>query len=446
MFTKKMIKVLLTFIFCGIGSASVHSSSTLTMCDKVGGIVDEQRERFGMVSTACVAGTPALGAHAFVLGCRSCAGAEYDASTNLLVNTSQLKKIPTTYLLRVPENWNGRVIVAIPPGTANHTFLFPPMVTLLNEGYAMATMDHPEPGVPASPGFLGFPYEEFIGPPYRTKDYRNAYLSTGHLLKELMTEVFGEPVGTYAFGISRGALMGTEFLGDENGTPFDGYLIGPGGDGLLNQLMTIADSFINNRIYLTNLPPLEVTAADRVETLAGVPNIGIGTADPEYKAYILNGTTDDERLARALAYNAAERPKDVQKAWADLEFGHDIQRPTIFVKGLRDRISYPGLALSYADGVVAAEKSDLLRLYLVRNITHGGMLDPPAPPPVLWVDAVHKLDAWIQNGTEPGSINVGAFGRQPSCTTLGFGTDPLGCFCNIMGGVDFGGLAIPECD
>jgi pimeloyl-ACP methyl ester carboxylesterase len=356
--------------------------------------------------------------------------------------------MPTSYLLRVSENWNGRVVVVIPPGIANQTFFIPFMVMLLNEGYAVAAMNQPEPGFP------GFPYEDFIGPPYSTKDFRNRYLATGHQLKDLITAVFGEPAGTYAFGLSRGTLEGTQILEDESGTPFDGYVLGLGGNGLPNQLMSLAESYqaIPNRVPLTNLTPLlEITADQKANNLAGVPTIGIGTADPEYKAFILSGSTDEERLARALAYNASERPKKVQRAWAALEFGADIKRPTIFLKGLRDRVVYPGLALRYSERIAEAGKSGLLRLYLVRDMTHGGPIDTPAPPQTLFVDAVHKLDAWVQNGDEPGPLNASLLNSDApdpveSCTIRGFGTDPLGCFCDEMEDVDFNGDPIPECD
>lgn len=426
------------FAFSGSSVAQETSISSPTMCDRLNSITEEQKEQFGIVSSSCKANASGLVAHVFILGCHDCAGATYNTTSGALVNTSELNKIPTSYILRIPENWNGRVVVVIPPGNFVQTFFFPFMGTLLNEGYAVAAMNHPEPGFP------GFPYEDFINPPYSTKDFRNGYLATGHLIKDLVTDVFGESVGTYGFGISTGVLQGTGILGDEGGTPFDGYILGVGGNGLLNQLMSVVESYKTNRTPLTNLTPLQTTAAQRVTILAGAVR-GIGTADPEYKAFVLNGSTDEERLERALAYNASDRPKEVQRAWAALEFGSDIKKPTIFVKGLRDRVVYPGNALSHSEGIVDAGKSGLLRLYLFRNMTHGSALDSPLSPDILWVDAVHKLDAWVQNGTEPGSINAGPFGLQPSCTTMGFGTDPLACFCDIMGGVDFGGYPIPEC-
>ncbi|HKY62396.1 MAG TPA: hypothetical protein VJR29_03175 [bacterium] len=406
--------------------------TTASMCDKLNDMTDEQREQFGVVDASCVANNPELTAHAFVLGCHNCAGATY-SSNGSLVNTSVLHKIPTSYLLKMPENWNGKFVVVIPPGRADQpadhvTFWSQPfMNALLNEGYAAAVMDNP------TPGSAIFPYEDFISS-YSTKDNRNGYLATGHQLKDLVTDIFGAPAGTYGLGYSRGVLRGAGFLVDEAGAPFDGYVLVSGGNGVFNTMLTHIEAFKTNLAPLTNLTPFETTAAVRIFSLVAA----IAPADPEYRAYILSGSTEEERLERAMAYDVSERPKDVRREWGKAEYGPELKKPTINIHGLKDLVLYPIEALKFSERVIEADRSDVYRLYLVRDMPH-------AVPQSVFLDSIHKLDAWVQNSAEPGPLDASEFGLQQSCTALSLGTDPLDCFCAVMGGVDFASNPIPEC-
>lgn len=406
--------------------------TTASMCEKLNGMTDEQREQFGIVSASCVASDPTLTSHAFVLGCHSCAGATY-SSDGSLVNTSVLNKIPASYLLKMPENWNGRFVVVIPPGradlAADHVSFWsePFMNALLNEGYAAAVMDNP------TPGSAIFPYEDFISS-YSTKDNRNEYLATGHQLKDLVTDVFGTVTGTYGLGYSRGVIRGQGFLVDEAGTPFDGYVLVAGGNGVLNTLLAHIEAYKVNMAPLTNLTPFESTAAVKIGALTGA----ISPADPEYRGYILSGSTEGERLERAMAYDVSERPKEVRREWEHAEYGPELKKPTINIHGLRDLLIYPVEAVKYSQRVIEAGGSDIYRLYLIRDMSHG-------VPQSVFLDSVHKLDAWVQHGAEPGPLDASQFGLQQSCTALSLGTDPLGCFCAVMGGDDFEGNPIPEC-
>ena len=414
------------------------SKADVSIQDKFNGITPAQGERFDIAIKEWTPATATLPAHAFIVGCHGCAGANYDA-TGLLINSLDLEKIPTTWIMKVPENWDGRVVVIIPPGNLNQVQIFTvfsvAISALMNEGYAIGSMNHPSPGIP------GFPYESFIKAPFHTHDYRNGYVGTGHLLRDLMSEVFGAPTGFYALGNSRGTIFGTGLLTDESNL-FDGFVLGSGGNGYLSSIMEHIEAYLTvpNKVPLTGVPPMETTPAAKLDVFVGtVDGTSIGSADPEYIADVLDEGGVAEQLVKALAYNVADRPGEVQRAWADLELGTELKKPIIIFQGLRDRTAYPGNALTYAQRIVDAGKSDLSRLYLVRDMSHGGPFDPPAPPQSLNADAIRKLDAWVRNGTEPGPLNASQFGFRPSCAALGFGQDPLGCFCEVLdGGV--GGL------
>ena len=78
---------------------------------------------------------------------------------------------------------------------------------------------------------------------------------------------------------------------------------------------------------------METTPAQKVANLFGVN--GIGIFDQEYRAFVLSGATLEEQLARALAYNVADRPNKVRRAWEDMEFGPELKKPTIIYQGLK---------------------------------------------------------------------------------------------------------------
>jgi len=218
---------------------------------------------------------------------------------------------------------------------------------------------------------------------------------------------------------------------------FDGFILGTGGNGYPQSLMMHIETYlaVPNKVALTGVPPMETTPAAQLDNLVGtVDGTSIGSADPEYLADVLDEGGVAEQLVKALAYDIANQPKQVQRAWADLELDPELKKPTIIFQGLRDRTAYPDGAITYAERIVDAGESDLSRLYLIKDMSHGGPFDPPPPPPSLQADAIRKLDAWVQNGTEPGPLNASQFGFRPSCTELGFGQDPLGCFCEVLDG------------
>lgn len=428
------------------GNLAMSASAYAEDCEaKYHDLTDEQRERFDIAYDEWKPAAPGVPAHAFLVGCQGCAGARYDANGNH-VNSLEMKKIPTSWVMRVPKNCADRTLVFVPPGMATATQVFTQFAgligPLMNEGYAIAVTHH------AGPGFPGFtPYESFMKPPFHTHDYRNGYLGTSHLLRDLLSEVFVAPAGYYAFSTSRGTSIGNALLADEPGAPFDGFVLGTGGNGILTTIMDRIASYLAepNRVPLTGLTPMETTAQAKLDNLIGP--IGISTVDPQYREAVLAEPTVDAQLALALAYDVTKRPKAARRAWENMELGADLQRPTIIFHGLRDRTVFPGGQLEFVERIVDAGKSELVRLYLVRNMSHGGPFDPPPPPQGFFLDAVHALDAWVQSGTEPGALNAGQFGFQPSCSSDSrpFAEDPLGCFCSVMGGVDFNGELIAEC-
>jgi hypothetical protein len=415
-----LVRWTLLLMFVRAGTA-VQAQTLSVVHGQVEAITDAQRQQFNIMQAEWRPATSSLPAHAYVLGCHDCAGAKYDSQGNLI--TVGLKKIPTTYILRVPENYNERLVIMVPPGNLSHTTLLR-MKIPLTEGYAFAVMNHP------SPGFPSFPYDQFIEPPYHADDLRHKYFATGHLLKELVSGVFGTPRGTYGLGVSRGVLEAMGILAAEQGVPFDGYVIESGGNGRLTRLMSFIQSMRTDQLVpLTGLQnPLATRTQSQVQEFFAAE---MSAADPEYRGWILGSQ------ASALDYDVAQRPWEVQLAWKSLEYGGDIQRPTIIITGLSDRTIFPGDTLQYAEKIVASGKHDLMRLYLFKFMGHGGTFDPQGPsaaPESLSAYAISELDGWVQNGTEPGILSAGSLlGSSQSCAILGYIDDPMGCFHEIFG-------------
>ncbi len=376
------------------------------------------REAFGIKEVRWVEGSGLTPGFAYTLGCFACGPASY-TSDGELADSASLPKIPTSYILRVPENYGSKLLVNIPPGTSTQTFFHPRHQQLLADGFAVAVVDHPMPGFP------GFPYEQFFRPPYSTADYGREFAATGHLLRDLLTALYTAPTSAYALGNSRGVLAGVGLLADHADRPFDGYVMVSGGNGDLTDLTTFTQSYLTDgKIPLTGLPnPLSGLPKEEVE--AGLAD-EIGVAEPAYRAMVLSGE------ASALDYNVTARPESVQRSWGNLEYGAKITVPVILIQGMHDTTIWPSETLRYAQRIIEADRGDRLRLYLINDMGHAPF-DPPAPTDALYVSAVRTLDSWVTTGVEPGPIDTGTLGSHPSCTALGYGADPLGCFAEVFG-------------
>ena len=371
----------------------------------------------------------------------------------------------------MPENWNARVVTRIPSAQNTHTQHPEFMQTLLTQGYATVTMNHPSPGHP------GFALDEFIDPPFHLREFGTSYRAAGHLTRDLITAVFGPPRADYAIGYSRGALLGVGLLFADQGSPFDGIAVGAGGEALARFYLyrdVWKDQENGQLLPLTRLPNT-VTGLTRCqfENFMAGPSM-LGLYDPEYAGLIraswlvdLGGGVlgcDERRpppsgAVSALDYDAATRPIRVQQAWEALAFRPEINVKTIVFHGLMDKglgpdpstpegpprytgSFPPDLAVAYIQRIIDAGREALLRVYFFRDIAHSTTpgQDTPGFPQATSADVINKLDAWVLGGLEPGPLDADDFGMQPSCNAivddehpapLGYGGDPLGCFTAV---------------
>ena len=421
----------------GFISGNPAPAQVSTIEDKLNSITDAQRKKFGVVHTSWVSSDPPFG---LILGCRFCDGANYDIQgpqpTFELLNPTELNKIPFSYLVRIPENDNGKLIIIVPTGNFSHTYFsglptaFNP-IEFLKKGYRVVVMNLPNPGA------NGFPLDDFIDPPYSPKDLGDVYLSGAHMLKELVTQVFGAPLVTYSYGSSRGVGQGNTLFASREGNPFDGYLMVSGASERVQMEGTIEALKTNRTTVPKTCYPIltTLTSENRIRNI-------ISLIDPDFLALV------DEGLASLLNYEVSDRPLQIQKDWGYQDPNGDIQKKTVIIQGLLDRQRWPGDTLAYVDEIIAAGRTEDMRLYLFNGYGHsGGVQSPPRPPASMTLDAMEKLDGWVQNNEEPGPIDgpVGfiptnanftagtqIMGEQPSCAFLGFPDDPGGCLDQVL--------------
>ncbi len=377
------------------------------------GLDNGKQDRFGIRQLYWVPAAGGVPGYEFVLGCFDCDGATYD-STGALTNSTALSRIPTSWILRVPENYRRRLVARVPPGELDQTYFQPDLQPLLGDGYAVAVMDHP------SPGFSAWDYDKFIQPPFSTSDYRRDYEQAGRVLKRILRDVVRPSKGSYLVSSSRGTLLGGGLLAGSETSPFDGSVLLTGGDGELNLIQSMITSFRTD-----GLVPLTHLASPYAPF---DPAYFIADADPAYFHQALAGTVNP------LDYDITQRPADVQAAWQALAYPPHLQGPTIVIQGLHDTTVWPGGTVQYAQDVVAAGSQDNLRLFFFKSMGHAPF-DPPNPPNSLRVDAVLALDRWHTDGAEPGPLTAGPpIGEtQPGCTAMGFGSNPRACFDAVLG-------------
>jgi hypothetical protein len=347
--------------------------------------------------------------HAYILG--SLEGvATYNADGTIV--TAGLSILPTTYLLRIPASWNGRVVFFGPPGFRDHLFFSAHYAELMLQGYATAMVNA------AVPGDRAFqPYEAFIGA-YRTHDTVAGVFSTAHLVKDLLGVAFAFPLKTYALSLSGGTLWFAGLNVGRRGNPIDGYVMVVGGNGWrtetdehMRAYRTAIATYPNDpipNVLLKSVAPLSGALTE--PTLVPLPGAAfklaidteIGVADPEYRAYVL-ALPEARRYEALAAYHSTERPAAVQRAWDELTYNPDLQAPVIVVQGTNDGIQYTRNSLVFTKRVIDAGRNDRLRLYMIKGFAH--MFPATARPGLL--DAVDQMKRWVEEGDEPGTINFG---------------------------------------
>jgi hypothetical protein len=373
-------------------------------------LTDEQRARFHIARATWVTDDERVATeHALVLGSlEGLATYAPDGSLNL----DGLTEPATSYLLRVPRVWNGRLVAIIPGGAAAHTRFFGFAARLMERGFAVVVMDHP------TAGFPGFSWEVFWE---RPRELAPAYLDCARLVKDLLGEGWARVAVTLFYGGSRGVGRGGGLFVEKR-NPFDGFVLWVGGNGRRQRTEDLITALrTDNEIPLTGQPTGWTLPLDEGSVAALADHVGFG--DPAYRAHILDALPDlPKAQARALAYRVADRSLEVQRDWADTMFETAIKRPVIVATGTHDQDTWGVHTVRFVQDVIDGGKGELIRFYVVPGANHGPFTDESQ------LNSVLLLGDWVERGVEPGALVLDESTSIPSHSQAGHAMDAQAYF------------------
>lgn len=322
-------------------------------------------------------------------------------------------KTPTRILLKIPLDYNGRIIVRAPwgPGIQGHMQdFFNPSVgpAILQQNKAYATVD-------------SYEIPDIFYSPNNVKELSKRVFQAGMVLKNFMNELF-QPISLMlGFGLSAGGSVAMGLVAEEGGNgqegqnPYDGILLDSSiGWSVRYQVETVIDAILSGGLSPLNKVPFNI--------FVQLQNVGfiITELDPKYF----------EEGGNIFAYDISSRPKNIQIKYDRFELTGNIKTKLMTLIGLRDGFPVAG-AVDYYARVADAGKSDQARLYFVKNGNH-------VFSGIDQLKALAELEVWVE-GIEPGTLlNVfasvtGEYVDVENNYQTGYMTDPLGYFYSVFG-------------
>jgi hypothetical protein len=325
------------------------------------------------------------------------------------------------FVVRLPDDWNGRLVVSGAPGTRRqyaNDFVIGDWV--LAQGYAFASTDKGNTGAAF--------YRDGSAPGGSIREWHHRVTQLTKATKKVVAEHYGvRPRRTYMFGISNGGYLTRWQIENrpglyDGGLDWEGTLLRAEGPNLLTYLPAalkhypayaatgdqgahdaiIAAGFapgseflwpfhhsyywdLTQRIYREELDPEWDGALD-----AGVPFCPSGSV-PSCDA----------------DYDYSSRPKAVKDAVRSVQLTGRIGKPLLTVHGTLDTLLPPATSSdAYDDLVERAGRDARHRYYLVEDGTHVDGLYPAYPDrlrPLLPCarTAFTALTRWVERGQRP---------------------------------------------
>ncbi|MEO6411141.1 MAG: tannase/feruloyl esterase family alpha/beta hydrolase [Pedococcus sp.] len=340
-----------------------------------------------------------------------------DTSTT---NSNNGWKHDSQFVIRIPDNWNGGLIVSGAPGVrAQYANDFIIGDWVLSKGYAFASTDKGNTGASF--------YDDGSAPGGSIAEWNQRVTELTLATKRVVKQVYAKaPQRTYMFGISNGGYLTRWQLENrpdlyDGGLDWEGTLFRAEGPNLLTYLPTAL------RNYPAYAATGDQTAHDAIIGAGFVPGSEFlwpfheavywdltqriyreefdPTFDGDLKAgipFCASGTPSCDA-----DYDYASRPQSVKDAVASVQLTGAIGRPMLTVQGTLDTLLPPATDADVYDRLIdQAGAGALHRYYSVADGTHTDGLYAAFPDklrPLLPCarTAFDDLTGWVERGVQP---------------------------------------------
>lgn len=273
------------------------------------------------------------------------------------------------FVLRLPEDWNGRLVVSAAPGLVSE-FAYDVYWSdyLLPRGYAFACTDKGA-AMQSAGDTLYVPLTTASHIRYWPRRLEGLAL---HARERIASRLGKAPERIYAVGVSNGGYLVRRVLEDfpkafDGGVDVSGVLWRADGTNLLDQLPAALRAFSGGTLDPGALEEAGFAFEEGLEELYSfyrspiwelVLMCFLESFDPDYR-----GAPED--------YRPADRPESVREAVREIENTGDLKRPLRSVYGKLDPLLPPGAHFQgYADLVRRAGKGGLHALRAVDRGSH----------------------------------------------------------------------------
>jgi hypothetical protein len=332
------------------------------------------------------------------------------------------------YVLRVPDEWNGGLVVAGTPGTRTE-FAGDLNISdfVLMRGYSYLSGDKGGTGggmvggaravEPSAEHPYGLDFA-FLRPSVSMEGWTTSLLALTRFAKEQLERIHGRaPRRTYLIGISNGgyqvrrALEQTPELYD-GGVDWEGVYWTADGPNLFTHLPQAA---ANYPVYANpTATPAEREKARQAILAAGYPPGSEPLWDIYNRTYwtlvqwLFARKLDPDYDGSPAMYDFSSRPLEVRKRLASLATTGAIGRPLLSLHGSLDCLLPPAVhAIPYAQAVRAQGRQHLHRLYLIERGSHVDAFAAALPTAAVQIMLPHVHRAfdllvnWVEHGQEP---------------------------------------------
>jgi hypothetical protein len=358
------------------------------------------------------------------------------------------------WLIRLPDEWNGRLIVAVVAGTrSEHASDILMSDYAVQNGYAYAATnkghfarrpaaaDDPMACAASPPGGPGATtyfrqYQSDLEPKEAFAAWSDRTIQIARVAKSATVARFGrQPAFTYLTGLSAGALVTRRVL-EVNPEEFDGGLdwAAPYAASLGNPRRNPVPLF-NNLVgvfaaamkafpeYVASGYLQQGASLELLVTLGMPPDMfgapSANTARGSYLETHYNAVwmglqcgniraSDPEYSGDVAGYRYWERGSSARRSLESIATTGDLQRPLLSVHGTMDATAPIVSSRMYRADVAAQGRAPLHRLYEIQNGTHrDAYKDPPlsftAVEYILphYIEAFESLTKWVETGMAP---------------------------------------------